>query len=348
VTRVEITNFESIEHAVVDIDGFTTVQGGNFHGKSAIMRAINAALTNRQSSGFISWGKTFCEVNIKSGDFDLLWHKEESNNYYLINGKKYTKIGRDEPPKEINAAGFGPVHVGDDRYNLYYSPQFSPLFLVDDQNTKTADLIASAYGLDRVHKASEFCSRDQRSVESLLKLRSKDLEQVETDLKKYEGFEKVAAEGQRLQKDASRIDSDASSIKQLDGVRVAMESLASECARMRPIISVEIPKGDQIRKALDEASTLCSMEEKLSEASSSEAKMKPINDIEIPDKDAIQAIQKDVFALHFLQVSAEQIVEGKQEIESLLSEQTTCEAELMKVQKERSSYEACPLCKRKF
>jgi len=54
--RVEITNYESIDHAVIEIDGFTTVVGPNYSGKSAAMRAINAALVNQQGTEFIRWG----------------------------------------------------------------------------------------------------------------------------------------------------------------------------------------------------------------------------------------------------------------------------------------------------
>ena len=68
----------------LEFEGFATIVGKNFIGKSATLRAINAALTNRSGTDFIRWGEKVCEVRIITRDYDILWHKESGNNYYKI------------------------------------------------------------------------------------------------------------------------------------------------------------------------------------------------------------------------------------------------------------------------
>lgn len=247
--RAEITNFESIDHAVIEIDGFTTVQGPNYSGKSAAMRAINAALTNLSGTEFISWGKTFCEVRIEAEGLDLLWHKEDGNNFYVVNGTKYSKTGRDEPPDELSNLGYGTVRINGVRHNLHFADQFNPLFLVNQQNTRNSDLIASAYGLDRLYKASELCSKDQKSSEALLKIRKKDLEDVSQDLKKYEGLDDVISAGARLKAAASEIEGTESKAAMARQWHLTVIQGASECNRLKASFSVEMPATEDLSSA---------------------------------------------------------------------------------------------------
>ena len=50
---VEIRNFQSIEKATIKIDGFTVVVGRSNIGKSALVRAVKAALTGAPVSSFV-------------------------------------------------------------------------------------------------------------------------------------------------------------------------------------------------------------------------------------------------------------------------------------------------------
>ena len=67
VSRVEIRNFRSIRHVVVDLGQTTVFVGPNNAGKTAILDAIRIALTRR-------WGQRgtgFAEYDIRlSGDAD--------------------------------------------------------------------------------------------------------------------------------------------------------------------------------------------------------------------------------------------------------------------------------------
>jgi len=249
--EVEVTNYQSIAHAKFVIDGFTTLVGRNSLGKSAALRAVNAALTNQQGTDFIRWGQKFCEVRIKTGDLKILWHKEDNNNFYQINdGEPQTKIGRDEPPKEILAAGFKQIKTSGRKINLNYADQFNPLFLVDTMDSKGADLLTSVYGLDRLYKAIDLCSKEQRDNRDELRLREKDLSIVNMDLERFEGFDRVKESASVLQDAKKFLDKAELELEDLRKKYSQAQELATVCKRMAPIKEVSIPDSSGVQEGV--------------------------------------------------------------------------------------------------
>jgi DNA repair ATPase RecN len=384
LTRVEITNYESIDHAVLEVNGFTSVVGPNYSGKSAAMRAINAALTNRQGTEFIRWGETFCEVKITSPGLELLWHKEEGNNFYVINGNTYKKIGRDDPPEELSKLGYGSIKLSGQKHNLHYAEQFSPLFLVDEENTKTADLVASVYGLDRLYKAAELCSKDQRANSSLMKIRAKDLENVREDLAKFEGLDDVVAESERLSSEHARIGDLERGIGEAKAFLQSMESMATVCNRIKPALQIGIPSSSDLLAAIEQCGKAKSLQLRLESTSSDVEALSSVSKIEVPSSDPLQdylAAYQKALRLHtsYEMVSKEEealrpvsgisvpdsgveaiggllkqvtllksfhstLLTGKESLGALTSAIAACDAELSEVDEQKSKFTHCPLC----
>jgi len=282
--EIEITNYESIDHTKIVVDGLTTIVGRNYLGKSSILRAINAALTNKDGTDFISWGKTFCEVHIKFPDLDILWHKENGKNYYKINGKEYTKIGRGDPPKEILDAGFKPLEIGDKKINLNYAVQFFPLFLVDKKDSKSADILTSVYGLDCIYKAIDLCNKEQRSNSDLLKIREKDLKQTEETLEKFKTFPNIISKIPDIKKKKKNIDEKENEIERALNWNNTLRVLATTTRRLKPIIDVIIPSEEAISKNLLEYQKIVNFQNKKDELNTFLNKIKNITKISMPDK----------------------------------------------------------------
>lgn len=282
--EVEITNYESIAHTKIQIDGFTTLIGRNYLGKSSVLRAINAALTNKEGTDFISWGKNFCEVHLKFPDLDILWHKEEGNNFYNINGKEYTKIGRGDPPSEILDAGFKPITVGGQNINLNYAVQFFPLFLVNKRDSKSADILTSVYGLDRIYKAIDLCNKEQRANKDLLKFREKDLQQINNDLGRFDKFPDILAQIPEIKKKRKELGEQESEVVRIKGWVDSIKNLANDTKRLKKISDVEIPFTVPIQKDITEHRLLTNYKKNLEYLSSFIKRVGPVNDITIPEE----------------------------------------------------------------
>lgn len=174
--NVKIKNFQSIGSVDFNIDGLTVIVGKNNLGKSALIRAINAALTNQIGKEFIRHGKKSCEVTLKKDDLQIAWTKGDSASY-KINGKDYSRLNRNIPEPILNA-GFRKIEVGDQKLDPLYADQFNPLFLINEPGSLITEALSIIYRLNILSIADEMCQKELRSNKSMLKNRSEDLEQL--------------------------------------------------------------------------------------------------------------------------------------------------------------------------
>jgi DNA repair ATPase RecN len=383
MVEVEITNYQSIAHAKLVIDGFTTLVGKNSLGKSAVLRAINAALTNQQGTDFIKWGEKFCEVRIKSGDTQILWHKEEGNNFYKINDDPpYTKIGRDEPPSEVMEAGFKLIKAGDQKINLNYSTQFNPLFLVDKLDSKGADLLTSVYGLDRLYKAIDLCNKAQRETADELRMREKDLSLVDKDLERFKDFEEVKAAAENLKVIKRELEDSERSLYELQQKWQRIQDCLAACKRLQDIKNVILPKKEHIASSIADFQKLSQLQASIEKLTAILKRVKPVLSLILPtslgaeisrvkkeyeelsalnrkivqaqsEVDRFSAIEKIILPVSDIDIDVLSRLKGyllrlekeKKEFLVIKTELEEVTQETESLTKERSQYKICPLCK---
>lgn len=292
--EIEIINYESIDHAKISIDKFTSLIGRNHIGKSAILRAINAALTNKDGTEFIKWGKNFCEVkiNIKDKNFSLLWHKEKNNNYYEINGKTYKKIGRSEVPPEIQEAGFKLIQVGTTKIDLNYAVQFSPLFLIDKIDSTTTDLLTSVLELDRLYKAISLCNKEQKNNSSFLKIREKDLNLTKEDIKRYENVPLLNKLVENLKDKKKKIDSIEEEISKLKVHYDNLKLLSNSISKLSSISKIKTPDYLFLRDIIKDIVDLKTWNVQINNLSVEIKKLEPSLNLKIDTK-KIQDLKKE-------------------------------------------------------
>lgn len=378
---VEITNYESITHTKFQIEGFTTLIGRNYLGKSSVLRAINAALTNKDGTDFISWGQSFCEVHIIFPDLDVLWHKEDGNNFYRINGKEYTKIGRGTPPQEILDAGYRPISIGDLKVNLNYAVQFFPLFLVDKRDSKSADILTSVYGLDRIYRAIGLCNKEQRSNSDLLKLREKDLVMVGRGMEKFKPFPDIAAKLPDLKNKKKELEKEEADIKKIQLWGVNLRTLSIQARRLKPVSDIVIPEPQKITEDIGELQKLVQYNTSVNQISIFLKRIKPVQDITLPEKNVsdikalfseyqklfvwnnthkklsdeiarLDSIKKvkiptptvDMEDIPKLKQTFDRVKALSSEVKGLQVSIGNLTAEIEKVEKELDSFDLCPLC----
>lgn len=298
MVNIEITNFQSIAYIKFSFEGFCTLVGKNFIGKSAVLRAINAALTNPSGTNFIRWGEKYCEVRIKTDTADVLWHKEQSNNFYVINNVRYDKIGKDAsaPFKVLENLGLGLNNVGNENVNLLYASQFTPLFLVDKRDAKSADLLTAVYGLDRLYKAIDLCNKDQKVNSDLLKLRKKDVEIYKQDLDRFVGFDEILKCRDEVVSQKKYIDLLEQEIIRLDGYITRAVALSIDIKKIDNIKNIEIPEIDDLKNTVHELGKIEVYCDKISGLYLSTEKLKGIQNISISEdiSKEVSKIIKDI------------------------------------------------------
>lgn len=206
--NVTIKNFQSIKNISFPFKGFTVIVGKNNIGKSAIVRAIEAALSNRSGSDFIRMGETSTRISLNMDALDVIWTKKKDTASYKVNEVDYTKLNR-AIPNPILDAGFKRLEIGDQKLSPLFAPQFEPLFLLDKPGSVITEVLSTMYRLNIISKADDLCQKELRSSRSLSKTRTKDLEEVNTSLEVFEGFEDLRKEMEQI----SSLDKTCESLK---------------------------------------------------------------------------------------------------------------------------------------
>ena len=94
-TTVHVRDFQSIQDAIIIIDGFTVVTGPNNSGKSALQRAIRGVFTNPPAGSLVRHGAKYLSVTITFSDGQTVcWEKGSKVNRYIVNGKLIDNVGR--------------------------------------------------------------------------------------------------------------------------------------------------------------------------------------------------------------------------------------------------------------
>lgn len=208
--EVEISNFQSIEHVVLPINGFTTLVGRSNIGKTAVIRAVKAALTGRAGNNFVRHGPTcarlvgqkkckcFASVHIQAPGLDLLWEKGDAVNRYIVNGTTYDKVERGTP--SFLTPDFLPLRVADKQVLLQVADQFRPIFLLDASGPAVADTLSDVARLDQINVASKLADKDLREVRATLKVRHKDVHELADGLATYDGLDDAIKPVEGVQK----------------------------------------------------------------------------------------------------------------------------------------------------
>lgn len=154
INHIALRNFQAWRALDVDLAPITMFVGKGDGGKSAIIRAITYALTNKGGEDFIRQGAKEAKVLLAMGDDQLLWLKPRGKGavyHTVIDGVdlEYTKTGQTVPEEIVQHFGFRPIEV--EKGTTFWPQlhqQFDPPFLVFESGGKVAKAIGSITKLD--------------------------------------------------------------------------------------------------------------------------------------------------------------------------------------------------------
>jgi len=258
MVRVEVHNFQSIEDGVVEVDGFSVVVGRSNIGKSALVRAIKAALTGAPADNYVRHAsdcprtgkgakscRCFCSVRIQGPGVDLLWEKGDSVNRYVFNGTEHTVVGRGTP--EFLGPGFAPIQIGGDTTPtlLQVADQFRPLFILDRSGTAVADVLSDVAKLDRINEASRAVERDRKECLATRKVRDQDLRELEQTIALYEGLDAVLARVETVEAMGEGVDALETRVDTCERFATTLTSVTAAVQALMPVerIDVRAPTG---------------------------------------------------------------------------------------------------------
>lgn len=253
MVRVEVKNFQSMVDEAIEIDGFSAVVGKSNIGKSAVVRAIKAALTGAPSDSYVRHGgdcpkilkgakscKCFCSVRIIGSGLDLLWEKGDSINRYVYNGVEHTAVSRGTP--EFLGPGFGAIELGsNEKALLQVSDQFRPLFILDKSGTVVADVLSDVAKLDQINVAIRMAEKDRKETASTRKVRDRDIFEIKAALGKYDTLDSALSDARGTVALGTNIDRADTRFRELCHYFDSLTLIARAIKQLTAVTSVSIP-----------------------------------------------------------------------------------------------------------
>lgn len=146
LTRIELTNFMSHAHTVIEpAAGLTVLVGANNVGKSAVVAALQILARNENSTYVMRHGAKECSVRVETDDGQVVEWRRKKSSTYVINGQTFDRLRGGDLPEELHRALRLPSvdAGGDNDFDVHFGTQKSPIFLLDRPGTVAARFFAS-------------------------------------------------------------------------------------------------------------------------------------------------------------------------------------------------------------
>ena len=196
---VKIRGFQSIKNPIeIVVDGYCTIEGESNLGKSAVIRAIHAALSNRAGTEFITEDEQACEVILESLGHKIKWYKDHKATRYEVDGVKINKPGRGTVPDDVRTAGLYAIKTLDKELHW---PQIhfqweQPFIIGSYTDTLAAELLGASQDTVKIGRAIKLVNVDVSKGKAKVDILEKQHQELVTIVDK---MEEIAAKLNELQ-----------------------------------------------------------------------------------------------------------------------------------------------------
>jgi DNA repair ATPase RecN len=179
INSLDINNFQSLKSVHLDLGPFTVIVGDSNCGKSALVRSVQALASNVRGSSIVTHGTKMASVSATTDAGTVTLEKGEGHGAYRLAGaveeKEYTKLAGEVPADISKVLELDPVKEG---ISLNFAPQHEPPFLLTTSGSTVARTLGELTKVSTVLEAVREANRRRTSSSSDLKLRLKDLEEI--------------------------------------------------------------------------------------------------------------------------------------------------------------------------
>lgn len=175
ITRIELKNFMSHQHTVIEpARGLTVISGPNNCGKSAIVTALQILCYNDESTFVTRHDEKECSITVSTHDgHEIQWQRNKNKSTkYIIDGQQYDRLGRGGTPDVLHEIlGIRRVDCDNQDFDVHFGAQKQPVFLLNDSPRAAAQFFASssdANNLIAMQTKHKQKIRDQKTIKTRL------------------------------------------------------------------------------------------------------------------------------------------------------------------------------------
>jgi len=146
IRRIELTNFMSHEHTVIEpAEGLTVLVGPNNCGKSAVVTALQILCHNDNSTYVTRHGQKECSVRVETDDGHVIEWARKNSPRYTIDGELFDRLKSVLPEELFQTLRMPKVSSdGGQEFDVHFGEQKSPVFLIDKPSGHAARFFSSS------------------------------------------------------------------------------------------------------------------------------------------------------------------------------------------------------------
>lgn len=171
---IVVKDYLAVKEAKIRVTGLTVLRGESYSGKSSFFRALQAAVTNRFSSGCVRWGSPEASISVRCADSSAVLRVtrgSKGSTVYSLGGVNFEKVGRNVPNEVASFLNLGVLVSGADQLSLTFWEQFSRPLLHSFSQARIGDLLGGGEALHDWTVASKSLSvrkSELKGIESAL------------------------------------------------------------------------------------------------------------------------------------------------------------------------------------
>lgn len=347
--KVRVQNFQSIKDAEVVVEGLTAVTGPNNVGKSSLLRAIRGVAENTRGTSFVRYGADKCEVELTFDDgHTVKWIKgPKTKPTYIIDGGKPIYPGQGVPDEVRDLLGVHTIPAGGRDIWPQVAKQMSgQVFLLDEPGSVLAEAVANVDRVGRLNRALKATERDRRAVTSELKVRIKDRDRYEKEVRAFDGLDSVVQEIHSIETSLVQAGRVGKALKGVIALRDRVAKARDVVSSLDGVEDVSVPPAGESEDLLGEIEILEGVRVRLRKAIARVSKYDGIQDVGVDaDDSTVQKLGRALDALEELR-DRDARVRGKiGQLEDLLGQKAeSLKDALTDVVKILGDMGECPLC----
>lgn len=207
VKQIQINNFQSIKQLNMQLGDLTVITGRSDCGKSALFRAVKAAVSNQSGDAYITQGEKRTVVQID----DVKWIQSKTENAYEIGDRKWQKCGRGVPDEVSAELNMGETEFSKDvKAFLNFSGQLEQAFIVQGNPADNAKIIGSISNVHVVYNGLREAEKDTKNIKRKMTVIQEQLDestvQLVEDERKFRRLEKFYVRLKEIYTRATEID----------------------------------------------------------------------------------------------------------------------------------------------
>lgn len=232
-----VKDFQSIQHADVELGRFTVLVGQSSSGKSAFLRSVRALIRNKFVPSNVRSGASKAEVSAVFDDTPVSATRGKSISSYSLGEEKYTKTGKTVPDAVQNFLQFPELEGLDPNFNF----QFDKPFLLSEPGSKVASVLGTLTNVSTLHAAVREANRRKLSTEADVKATRKLLTAAQEHLTE---FDTLPADVSRLEAVESLYEALQDMQSERNTLVTALRSIKDSKLALESVEVIEVPQAD--------------------------------------------------------------------------------------------------------